>query len=202
VATHEPPLARWLANDGDSTVARDATGSGFEGRMENVAQAPGPGQKRAAYQFNGTSSVAVPADKLPQLKAFTVEAWVFPEGLGAFQNIVSRDGQVLLRINSAEEENRLAGFVALADGSMEPRASGPVAQAGVWQHVAVVWDGVALQLWVDGRPQAEASRIGRLGEGKGPIVIGQGFKGRISDVRLYSRPLAEEEVKSHAQGRD
>lgn len=198
VATGEPPLARWLASGGDSVVARDATGNGFEGRMENVAPAPGRGRDGAAYEFSGTAMVTIPSGKLRDLKTFTVEAWVCPEQLGSFQNIFGWDGRVLLRVNSAEEGNHIAGFVALADGTMEPRASGPVAQSGVWQHVAAGWDGVCLQLWVDGHPRAVVSRAGRLGEGKGPITIGQGFRGRISDVRLYGRPLAEEEIRSHA----
>lgn len=202
VATHEPPLARWLAGGGDGAIARDATGNGLDGKMEHVAPAPGPGRDEAAGAFDGNATVTISPGKLPELKAFTVEAWVFPEELGSFQNIVSWDGRVLLRINNAEEGNHLASFVALADGSMEPRANGPVAQSGVWQHVAAVWDGVCLQLWVDGRSLAEVSRTGRLGESKGPIVIGQGFRGRISDVKLYGRPVAEDEIRSHAGKRD
>jgi hypothetical protein len=200
VATNEPPLARWLAAAGDNAVARDATGHGFDGPMEKVTPAPSRGRDQAAYQFDGTSSVIIGSAKLPELKTFTIEAWIYPDALGSFQNIVAWDGRVLFRVNNDVEGNRFAGFVTLADGSMEPRASGSVAQAGVWQHVALVWDGVSLQLWVDGQSRAVASRIGRLAGGKGPILIGQGFRGRLSDVRLYSRPLAEEEIKSHAKG--
>jgi hypothetical protein len=156
----------------------------------------------AAQAFDGTAGVSIDPAKLPALKAFTVEAWVYPEELGTFQNIVSWDGRLLLRLNSAEEGNRLSAFVALADGSMEPRASGPVARPGVWQHLAAVWDGVGLQLWVDGHSVAEVLRTGRLGESHGPILLGQGFKGRLSDVKLYARPLAEEEIRAHAQKRD
>jgi hypothetical protein len=198
VATGEPPLARWLAGAGDTTVARDATGHGFDGRMESVATAPNRGRDGVAYEFSGAGGVTIDPGKLPPLKAFSVEAWVFPEQLGTFQNLVSWEGRLLLRLNSAEEENRIACFVPLADGAMEPRASGPVARLGVWQHVAAVWDGVSLQLYVDGHAAADVARTGRLGPSRGAIFLGQGFKGRLGDVRFYSRPLAEEEIRAHA----
>jgi hypothetical protein len=169
VATGAPPLAAWL-----------------------------PGPREAARVFDGTQALAIDPAKLPALKALTVEAWVCPEQLGKFQNLVSWDGRLLLRINDAGEGNRFACFVRLADGSMEPRASGPVADVGVWRHVAAVWDGAGLQLWVDGRPAGEAARSGRLAAGEGPLQIGLGFRGRLCDVRLYDRPLAESEIRAHA----
>ena len=107
-------------------------------------------------------------------------------------------GSILLRINSAGEGNRFASFVSLADGTIAPRTTGPVAQTGIWQHVATPWDGACLQLWVDGRLRAGVFRGGRLGPNKGPILIGQGVKERLRDVRLYDRTLAAEEIRSHA----
>ena len=49
--------------------------------------------------------------------------------------------------------------MTLADGSLQPAATGPLPCVGVWQHVAAVWDGVYLQFWVNGKLQGESERI-------------------------------------------
>ena len=64
-----------------------------------------------------------------------------------------------------------------------------------------VWDGAFLQLWVNGALAGEALRLGAWPEAPvAPILIGQGFKGLIDEVRLYDRPLAESEIRAHGQG--
>ena len=70
-----------------------------------------------------------------------------------------------------------------------------------WHHVALVIDNVNLRLYVDGSltgssiiPSLEALtgeiRIGMLGVGWSP----QYFKGKIDDVRIYSRALSTEQL--------
>ena len=81
-----------------------------------------------------------------------VEAWVCPRTrVRAFSSrTLDRLGSAAWSFasqNDSREANRFAWFLRLADGSMEPRVSSALAaDANQWQHVAVVWDGVYLQL--------------------------------------------------------
>jgi hypothetical protein len=68
-----------------------------------------------------------------------------------------------------------------------------------WRHVAVVRQGGRLTLSVDGKPVAVASFDRTLDvTNDRPLRIGLGahdhFNGRMRDVRLYNRALAEDEV--------
>jgi len=71
-----------------------------------------------------------------------------------------------------------------------------------WKHIAAVRDKQELKIYVDGRLAAS----GKLGKqplnvsNDGPLQIGSGqqgfFSGKIREVRLYSRALSREEVRS------
>jgi hypothetical protein len=62
--------------------------------------------------------------------------------------------------------------------------------------------GAFLQPWIDGKLASEAMRLGPLPVGPAaPILLGQGFKGLLDEVRLHDRPLAEAEIKADAAGK-
>jgi hypothetical protein len=68
-----------------------------------------------------------------------------------------------------------------------------------WIHVVEIWNGRSLDLWVDGRRMDSISAEGRMAPGDSPLRIGWDqyyfFKGDIDEVRLYDRPLSEDEVR-------
>jgi hypothetical protein len=70
-----------------------------------------------------------------------------------------------------------------------------------WKHIAAVRDGRALKLYVDGRITATSTAASDLDiSDDAPLKIGFGpqshFRGKIRDVRLYNRALAEAEIHS------
>ena len=76
---------------------------------------------------------------------------------------------------------------------------------GGWRHVAAVRSGDSLSLFVDGREVA-SSTVADSGafnlSTTGPLRIGSGpnapFRGRLSEVRLYNRALANSEIQTLA----
>ena len=86
--------------------------------------------------------------------------------------------------------------------------SGSTVHDDEWHHVAVVVDDVQLpnlhddvRLYEDGEP-AEIHDIGLLdlwpinSGSELDVRIGRSLKGLIDDVRIYDRPLSEDEVKT------
>ena len=72
---------------------------------------------------------------------------------------------------------------------------------GAWHHVALVWDGAARILYVDGvevalRSAGQLERVTGLQRfGAGPTLdSGRFWRGLIDDLRMYTRALSPEEL--------
>jgi hypothetical protein len=74
------------------------------------------------------------------------------------------------------------------------------AAANVWQHVAGVYTGSSIQLYVNGNLVASTPASGTLQQSARPVVIGGhsgssgGFNGVIDHVYLYGRALSSAEI--------
>jgi hypothetical protein len=60
------------------------------------------------------------------------------------------------------------------------------AQAGRQDHVAGVWDGKQMRLYVNGQIQADRKPLDRVGLGKPGCSLGSAFCGQITEVRISS----------------
>ena len=73
-------------------------------------------------------------------------------------------------------------------------------RAHAWTHLASTYDGTALRLYVNGRLVSEKAVSGRLRAGRSPLqiggdaVLGEFFRGKIDDVRVYDRALSTRDV--------
>ncbi|MCA9707334.1 MAG: LamG domain-containing protein [Myxococcales bacterium] len=150
---------------------------------------------------------------------FTVAAWVRPD-------VISGEPMAITELPFSEGVNsnwnswelRLEGdagadyslFFATTDGGsqavieLQPAPYDP----GQWIHLAGVWDGELLQLYVDGQPEGASDGYNPEFDGH-DILIGGGlqegmlndfFVGAIDDYRLYARPLDGSEIALLAQG--
>ncbi len=103
-------------------------------------------------------------------------------------------------------------FYPTADGSSEVLVSTTI-NATVWNHVAVVYDGEKLALYVNGIKKGEKVAPGvRPADIQSNLIIGaqanrneaSGYSdyhwGSIDDVRMYHRPLLEDEITVLANG--
>ncbi|MFZ5574184.1 MAG: DUF2341 domain-containing protein [Pseudomonadota bacterium] len=100
---------------------------------------------------------------------WSVSLWVKPESL---------DG-ALLRAGGLSLS--LAGGVLTAQaGGAGATAPAPLV-AGKWQHLAVVVEGGALKLYVDGKPAGEA---GGAALPTGPLTLGNGYRGEADEVQV------------------
>lgn len=139
----------------------------------------------------------------------TVSAWVKPSLADGFRNIVahgfnaSPKQELALRINDEVYEfSAWNGF--------DHRVTAPVGVAGTgsWRHLAGTYDGRAYRLYLDGElvgllteafapMRVEASwAVG--GRSTTPPVESRSYAGLIDEVRIYNRPLSDQEVRALA----
>ena len=78
---------------------------------------------------------------------------------------------------------------------------------GQWHHVAALYDGQRLALYVDGLLEDSLPASGTIAADDQPVMIGcnpaayaRRFNGWIDDVRLYGYALGEDEIKALARG--
>ena len=139
---------------------------------------------------------------LDGLTALTVEAWVYNKGPGdAYRNIVRLgDDQpqrgVMLRVGASETDdpthNLLEGFIQTTVGNLHVASATPIA-TNEWVHVAMVYDGAALSLYVNGTLSASGSLAGVLDVTGTSTGVGywqsrdtEHWNGSLSNVQISS----------------
>ncbi|MCG8462071.1 MAG: LamG domain-containing protein, partial [Holophagales bacterium] len=194
----------WSLDDGSGTSAADSSGLGNHGTVTGGA-AWTSGQVAGALSFDGVDDGMTVAHTpgLGALSAVSITAWirVDPADGGAWQSIVDkRDGnldgydlylassdQLFMRVN----DQTLQGVAALDDG--------------LWHHVAGVYDGSTIRLYVDGTLEKSATVGAETISTSATLHLGQNWQGgsflltgQLDDVRVYSRALSAPEIATLA----
>lgn len=138
---------------------------------------------------------------------FKSDGWVNPDKDNVTQALVASE-PFGLTVNS---QGALEATEKLVDGSTLNLTS-DVRQVtpNKWHHAALVADPVGRQtvtLYLDGKKQQENANIKTAPQGTllGPLRLGSAdprrwpFKGQISDVRLYDRPMDASEIAQAAR---
>ena len=199
-------LVAYYPLDGD---AQDHSGRGHHGTAFQVSwsadasKAPG----RAGH-FNGEAGISIPEFPESETNAFSISLW--------FRAERPHHGKLFLKDRAvgdkdspgrqwavAWDERFIKGGVWIQpEGSSNPYRTfenPPKVPKRRWIHVVEIWNGRSLDLWVDGLRMDSISAEGRMVPGDSPLRIGWDqyyfFKGDIDEVRLYDRPLSEDEVR-------
>ena len=160
---------------------RDATANGLSGAGGEGRNAGGLiGQSLA---LDGTTAVSVPAQAFAGGPT-TVSFWVKP----------ASDGQ-LLGLPGVSLISEGATLFLDANGQ---RSAGAALPAGTWAHVAVVNDGQASTLYINGQPAGEVA--GSIAAGA--AVLGQGFAGEVDEFRVAGAalPVAALQLAAASEG--
>ncbi len=213
----------WTFDDG---TGRDLSGQGNDCALGQARIHPlGPG--KACLQLDperAGASIVVRAGSPLALDQGTFCFWLNmgPKGAGTVLEYDNRAVQMMVyrshfqpRFRGAEKfsfGNTMLGadwpnFV-LRESAFYPHERA-VTGEGEWHHFAVAYDpgGRRIVGWRDGEMIAvvdlSTARMEPLRrEGLQKIVTGKGFSGLIDELRIYNRPLADDEVKAiHARER-
>ncbi len=197
-------VARWKLDDGSGTVAADASGNGNFGTLMNGPTWV-PGRTGTALSFDGVDDyVRVPDDDaLDMVGDFTISLWV--------QFISSNSDADILRKGSAGtatvhykiemRSNRIRVKLVGAQRSTTLADNQTNRNDGVWHHVAVVREGSASRLYIDGvlvdssnRGVGDLSNSANLAFGAKDTGNSDFLNGSIDDIRFYSRALTAQEI--------
>lgn len=154
--------------------------------------------------FNGAStSVKVPQS--PTLKltnTISICAWIKPRATNGLRCIVDKDYNYVgynLYVNDGRLHMRI-GHSSLSAG---------VVTNGGWQHVAGVFNGKKIRIFVNGVQQGETASEKMMDRTDKDVYIGMWgppndgnsryFYGGLDDVRIYARPLTPSEIRCIAQ---
>lgn len=148
-------------------------------------------------RLDGKSALRVEAghSRIPD-GPFTVEARVLPATGTVNGDIISKAEQSEFALNLS---SNVPGFHAFIDGRYTSAIATDALPAGQWAHVAGVYDGKALTLYVNGKPAATTPAAGKRGTNPLPCYIGANPDARSAPTQFFTGSLDEVRISSSAR---
>ena len=200
LAADDGLIARWTFDELEGDLALDASGSGYEALVKAATLTKGVSGGALRLDGTGSSIESSGAGAAVSAEALSLEAWVRPDTatFSGFPSVIRKDGFYALRFG-----NGTLGFLLWAE-DQPVRVECPPRpwQPGHWYHLAGVYDGRRMVLYVDGEQVAAADApagITPLEVSPMACLLGGGpgrypFTGTLDEVSIYSRALSAAEV--------
>ena len=194
------PVGLWLFDDcaGASNALLDSSGQGATAtRSATTDCAPGIDGLGVAFD-NKKDTITIPdSASLTFTTSMTVAAWIHPSSVAGTQAIVNKQTSGQLSFSLGIKAGTVQFSIARA-GKSTIVSSAPV-NANAWTHVAGVYDGTFVFLFVNGQQVGQIFAGGTIKDANAPIRIGndakqQPFAGTIDRVLLSANPLSAGEV--------
>ncbi|MCX6270714.1 MAG: right-handed parallel beta-helix repeat-containing protein [Bacteroidetes bacterium] len=162
-----------------------------------------------ALDFDGTNDYVNcgNAGSLNITGTMTIEAWIKADTWGANSydgSIVSKDYSTPGGYTLCCGDNGRLNFVIGASGAWRYVISGPVMAAGQWNHVAGVYDGSSISIYINGKLEGRLSCLFNPSVSSNSLFIGNSpgfptrlFDGRIEEVRIWNVARTESEIREN-----
>ena len=150
-------------------------------------------------------SKGLPAEQA--LPALTLECWVRPRRLDAWQTLIAQHNYPIACGYGLFIDNQGRLQLYLSDGKdyrPERVLHGPVLTLDQWQHVVGTWDGKTKSLWINGRMVAQETFEGPVLPGAAPLWLGacghkgpavNHLQGDLAMPVIYGRALSDDEIQ-------
>ena len=189
--------AYWKLDEASGNAAADSSGHNHTATVVGATFVTGKVGAHAA-NFNGTSAYAeATGPVVDTTKPYTVAAWVQLTAVTGFKTAVSIDGASVSAffLQLRGDSGGRFGFSALptdAPGTATFALGKTTPMVNTWYHIAGVFDGANLKLYVNGVPE-DSKPFATAWAGKGSTAIGRGFYGgaradfgRVSSMKCGS----------------
>ena len=216
------PILHLAFDTDEGGKVSDLSGHGNNGAVVGAKYTPN-GKKGGGYCLSGTNEhITIPnSDSLEIRDQVTLAVWVNlaslgPGGYGNEHGYIinkgddlwwnptfclgyNKAGEPLFHVGNATDPQRGGGKSAFGETKLVP---------GQWVHLAGVYDGATVKLYVNGRLEREEKYAGRLRSDRAPVHLGGGklfgvdwgnhftVHGMIDEVMIFARALSTEEIHS------
>jgi len=203
--------ARWITTPDRSPnqieTALMAGASLVKGRLGNAVALSGHDEWVEVYRHR---ALDITGDQL------TLEAWVYPRRWNGTSPFITKGNHQfgLLQANGETLEFFIQSTSdSSRGGRISAKAPVPADWQYKWHHLAGVYDGVALRLYLDGKQLSSTEHRGPIAAGAYPVNIGRNAElhgmehpgelcnAVIDGVRVYARPLTAAELQDPAEPR-
>jgi hypothetical protein len=206
-------VAAFSFSEGSGTTVSDLSGNGNTGTLANATWTSA-GKYGNALSFNGTNALITINDSpsLDLTTGMTLEAWVKPsataQGWSAAivkeqQNDPANDiGYALYTADGASQPPAVHGLFGSGPGADKYAVGGSTLTLNTWTHLAGVFNGTQLLLYVNGNLTAtRTTNSSVMTPTSGVLRIGgdwhnEFFTGLIDEVRVYNRALSQTEIQT------
>lgn len=203
-AAEEGLVGYWNFDEGKGDIAGDSSANKNDGKLiRNPEWVDGKFGKALKFDGAKTQKVEIPhSDSFTEIAtAVTIEAWINPANFSAWMSFgVKGDITYGMFINpDAYVRMHYSGGSTLDTPAKSIKAN-------EWTHVAATYNGKKVQIYLNGKAQAELATNTAIPANTATFVIGgtqesrDWFSGMIDEVKLYSRGLTEDEVKKSMAG--
>lgn len=209
-------LAWWKFDETDGVTVSDAAGNRHNGMVQGPPLwKPDQGVQGGALEFDGARSwvECSDSDSLELRDALSISAWF--KGRSSDQPL-----QTLMAKGEAWRLQRQGDKGQLEFALIGPQTTGASkskpptilskrkVEDDLWHHVAGVYDGQRMVLYLDGVADGAVSATGPIAVNNVPVTLGENglsrgrfFNGWLDNARLYGRALSADEVRRQYQER-
>ena len=201
-------IGYWPLNEDSGDTAYDHSGNENHGTINDGGDNTVPGANgplgQTAYSFDGSNDYISIGDRKETdgFNSLTISAWILLKSNES--TIVGKDKgsggsrQYKFAVHSGKIRHELY----YSNGNSDLYDRGDV-QTDVWQLVTLVFTGNRIKGFIQGEKVLDSSAAGsQIRNGSANLEIGRRisnnhdyFDGKISEVRIYNRPLTKSEIQ-------
>jgi len=201
----------WNFDEGVGVTATDASGYSNDGAISGATYTTDtPTGKGYALDFDGESDYVACGnnDSLNNISdAIAIQAWVYPRNNSSYEYIVSNDRDCCgsYKGYSVSIMGGRLRFQVWDDSSLNHSLTDDQSiSLNNWHHVAAIFDGNKMKIYIDGKFRKEMNFSGKIGTpasydlavggmGMNPAVYS--INGLIDDVRIYEQAMSSAQIR-------
>jgi len=192
----------WKFDEKEGTNAADSSGNSNSGTLQGNPQwRPSAGKIGGALEFDGDGDFVSIANesKFDFAGQITISAWVNIASVPQEWTAIITKGDSSWRLSTVQQTRRF--HFSVNDWNRITLDGMRTVDTNQWHHVAAVYDGSEMRIYVDGSPDVSKPWTGGINANDFPVCIGENaeqtgrfWHGLIDEVRVYNYALSEDEV--------
>ena len=196
----------WTFDKTDGDTVFDSSGRGHEGTLIGGPNRA-PGAIGGALEFDGDGDyvdLGTGAD-FDVVSQITVAAWIKVNAFDMDWQAIVTKGDTAWRLSRSQGDNLHFACTGFWPEWVHGSAN---VNDGQWHHVAGLYDGAELRLYVDGRLDVAETASGSINVNGYPVIVGanaeqpgRAWNGLIDDVRIYNYALSAAEIQALVEGK-